>query len=55
MRGLNEAGGNEDIAQLYGRIHIVTITGAVLKEFRESYPDVSVLYSNITSKCYFYN
>ena len=30
MRGQNEAGGNEDIAQLYGRIHIVTITGAVL-------------------------
>ena len=55
MRGLNEAGGNEDIAQLYGRIHIITITGAVLKEFRESYPDVSILYSNITSKCYFYN
>ena len=55
MRGLNEAGGNEDIAQLYGRIHIVTITGAVLKEFRASYPDVSILYNNITSKCYFYN
>ena len=55
MRGLNESGGNEDIAQLFGRIHIITITGAVLKEFRESYPDVSVLYSNITSKCYFWN
>ena len=55
MRGQNEAGGNEDIAQLYGRIHIVTITGAVLKEFRETYPDVSVFYSNITSKCYYWN
>ena len=55
MRGQNEAGGNEDIAQLYGRIHIVTITGAVLKEFRENYPDVSVFYSNITSKCYYWN
>ncbi|MBQ8306130.1 MAG: leucine-rich repeat domain-containing protein [Blautia sp.] len=55
MRGLNESGMNEDIAQLYGRIHIVTITGATLKEFRESYPDVSVFYSNITSKCYYWN
>ena len=55
MRGLNEAGGNEDKAQLYGRIRIITITGAVLKEFRASYPDVSILYNNITSKCYFYN
>ena len=55
MRGLNESGGNEDIAQLFGRIHIITVTGAVLKQFRERYPDITVLYSNITSKCYFYN
>ncbi|MBQ9685945.1 MAG: leucine-rich repeat protein [Oscillospiraceae bacterium] len=55
MRGLNESGGNEDMAQLYGRIHLNTITGAVLKDFKAGYPDVTVLYSNITSKCYYWN
>ena len=55
MRGLNENGGNEDSAQLYGRITITSITGAVLKSFRDAYPDVSIIYTNITSKCYYYN
>ena len=55
MRGLNENGGNEDIAQLYGTIHITNITGAVLKSFKDSYPDITILYTNLTSKCYYYN
>ena len=55
MRGLNENGGNEDVAQLYGTIHITNITGAVLKSFKDSYPDITILYTNLTSKCYYYN
>lgn len=55
MRGLNENGGNEDMAQLYGTIHITNITGAVLKSFKDSYPDITIAYTNLTSKCYYYN
>ena len=55
MRGLNENGGNEDRAQLLGTIHIGSITGAVLKAFKDNYPDVTVAYTNISSKCYYYN
>ena len=55
MRGLNENGGNEDVAQLYGTIHITNITGAVLKSFKDSYPDITISYTNLTSKCYYYN
>ena len=55
MRGLNENGGNEDKAQLYGTIHIASITGAVLKAFKESYPDITIQYTNLTSKCYYWN
>ena len=55
MRGLNENGGNEDKAQLYGTIHINSITGAVLKAFKESYPDITIQYNSLTSKCYYWN
>ena len=55
MRGLSENGGNEETAQLDGAIHIDSITGATLKEFKDSYPDVKILYQHITSKCYYYN
>ena len=55
MRGLNENGGNEDTAQLYGTIHITNITGAVLKSIKDSYPDITIEYTNLTSKCYYYN
>lgn len=55
MRGLNENGGNEDTAQMLGTIHIGTVTGATLKLLKDSYPDITVSYTNITSKCYFMN
>ena len=55
MRGLNESGGNEDTAQMLGTIHIGTVTGATLKLLKDSYPDITVSYTNITSKCYFMN
>lgn len=55
MRGLNENGGNEESAQLFGTIHIGTITGAVLKAFKDSYPDITIVYEHLTSKCYYYN
>ena len=55
MRGLNENGGNEETAQLFGTIHIGTITGAVLKAFKDSYPDITIAYEHLTSKCYYYN
>lgn len=55
MRGLNENGGNEDAAQLFGTVRIGTITGAVLKAFKDSYPDITIVYEHLTSKCYYYN
>ena len=55
MRGLNENGGNEDNAQIMGTIHIGTVTGAVLKEYKDNYPDIKIAYTNISSKCYFMN
>lgn len=55
MRGINVSGGNEDTAQMLGTIHIGTVTGATLKLFKDSYPDITISYTNITSKCYFMN
>ena len=55
MRGLNEAGGNEDSAQMMGTIRINTISGAILKAIHEKYPDITITYVHINSKCYFYN
>ena len=55
MRGLNEAGGNEDSAQMMGTIRINTISGATLKAIHEKYPDITITYVHINSKCYFYN
>ena len=55
MRGLNENGGNEDMAQLMGTIRIGSVTGATVKLFREHYPDIQISYTHISSVCYFYN
>lgn len=55
MRGINESGGNEDLAQLMGTIQINSVTGATVKAFREKYPDINISYKNISSICYFYN
>ena len=55
MRGINENGGNEDAAQMLGTIHIGTVTGATLKLFKDKYPDITISYTNISSKCYFMN
>ena len=55
MRGINENGGNEDLAQLSGTIRIDTITGAVMKKVRDVYQDILILYKNLTSKCYYWN
>ena len=55
MRGLNEAGGNEDKAQLLGTITCTTVSGENLKGFHENYPDVTINYTNLNSKCYFMN
>ena len=55
MRGLNENGGNEDTAQLMGTIHISSITGAVMKVIKDTYPDITFVYTTLTSKCYYYN
>ena len=55
MRGINESGGNEDLAQLLGTIQINSVTGATVKAFREKYPDINISYKSISSVCYFYN
>ena len=55
MRGLNESGGNEDKAQLLGTIQIGTVSGANIKAYHNDYPDITIHYTNLNSKCYFYN
>ena len=55
MRGLNENGGNEEIAQMMGTIHINTVSGATMKAFRESYPDIMIRYVHVNSTVYFWN
>ena len=55
MRGLNENGGNEDTAQMMGTIRIGTVSGATMKAFRESYPDITISYTHVNSTVYFWN
>ena len=54
MRGLDENGGNTDIAQVSGSIHVEYVTGAELLSFHERYPDIRVSYDHITSNLYYY-
>jgi hypothetical protein len=55
MRGLDENGNNVDKAQVSGTVRVENITGAQLAAIKERYPDIRVVYENITSYLYFYD
>ena len=55
MRGLDENGGNMDIAQVSGSIHVEFVTGAELVSFHERYPDIQIQYDHVTSNLYYYD
>ena len=55
MRGLDEQGNNLDQAQLSGTVRVDSITGAQLAEMQSRYPNITVVYQNITSFLYFYD
>lgn len=48
MRGLTENGDPVDVAQVSGTIYIPSLTGAELYRFQSRYPNISVIYNNIT-------
>ena len=54
MRGLDEAGGNVDTAQLMGTVHVPTLTGLQLASLRERRSDIAVTYDHITSTLSYY-
>lgn len=55
MRGLDENGNNVDRAQVSGTVRVDDITGAQLAEIQARYPDIRVVYKNITSYLRFYD
>lgn len=55
MRGLDENGNNTDKAQVSGTVRVDNITGAQLARIQARYPDIRVVYKNITSYLCFYN
>ena len=55
MRGLDESGGNVDVAQVSGTVHTEFVTGEELVSFRERYPDIRVTYDHVTSNLYYYD
>lgn len=55
MRGLDEAGGNVDTAQVSGEIHTSSLTGAQIAELNARYPYVSVTADYVTSYLKYYN
>lgn len=55
MRGLDESGGNAEKAQMSGVVSVADMTGAVLLDVHAKYPDITVEYQNLSSKCYFRN
>lgn len=54
MRGLDEAGGNVDTAQLMGTVHVPTLTGLQLASLRERRSDIAVTYDHIISTLSYY-
>ena len=55
MRGLDENGGNVEVAQVSGTVHTEFVTGAELASFHERYPDIKVTYDHVTSNLYYYD
>ena len=55
MRGLDENGGNVEVAQVSGTVHTEFVTGAELASFHERYPDIKVTDDHVTSNLYYYD
>ena len=49
MRGLDQNGDNVDTAQVYGSIHVPSITGTVLAHARARYPDITITYDHVSA------
>lgn len=54
MRGLDESGNNTDAAQVSGKIHVPSLTGAELESLQSRYTNIAVTYDHITSYVYYY-
>lgn len=55
MRGLDEAGNNLDTAQVSGTVFVSEILGIQMEQIITRYPNVTVLYTTLTSKLYYYD
>lgn len=49
MRGLDQNGDNVATAQVYGTIHVPSVTGDVLAHAHERYPDISITYDHVSA------
>ena len=55
MRGLDQNGSNVAAAQVYGTIHVPTVTGSVVASANRRYPDITIDYDHITAVIYYYS
>ena len=49
MRGLDQNGNNMATAQVYGTIHVPSITGSTVSHVQERYADITLTYDHVTS------
>ena len=49
MRGLDQNGDNMDSAQVYGTIHVPSITGDVIAHANARYPDITISYDHVSA------
>ena len=49
MRGLDQNGDNTDTAQVYGSIHVPSVTGTILSHAGERYPDITITYDHVSA------
>lgn len=55
MRGLDENGNNTDKPQVSGTVRVENITGAQYQSITDRYPDINVVYDNLTVYVIFYD
>lgn len=48
-RGLDQNGDNMPTAQVYGTIHVPSVTGNIISHARERYPDITITYEHVTA------
>ena len=49
MRGLDQNGDNVATAQVYGTIHVPSVTGNVIAHAHERYPDITITYDHVSA------